>query len=55
MTDANARAGAGQGLAGRRLVQVAFVTEDLDRSRAFYRDMLGLPLLFEAVRGAPQI
>jgi len=35
-------------LAGRKLVQVAFTCRDLDRSRAFYRDTLGLPLLFEA-------
>jgi len=37
-----------QGLAGRKLVQIAFVTENLDRARSFYRDVLGLPLLFEA-------
>jgi catechol 2,3-dioxygenase-like lactoylglutathione lyase family enzyme len=35
-------------LSGRRLVQVAFTCRDLDRSRAFYRDTLGLPLMFEA-------
>ena len=35
-------------LRGRRLVQVALTTRDLERSRQFYRDMLGLPLLFEA-------
>lgn len=35
-------------LAGRKLVQVALTCRDLDRSRIFYRDMLGLPLLFEA-------
>jgi catechol 2,3-dioxygenase-like lactoylglutathione lyase family enzyme len=34
-------------LAGRKLVQVALTCRDLDRSRTFYRDMLGLPLLFE--------
>ncbi|HEY2032592.1 MAG TPA: VOC family protein [Rhizomicrobium sp.] len=34
-------------LAGRKLVQVALTCRDLDRSRAFYRDTLGLPLLFE--------
>jgi catechol 2,3-dioxygenase-like lactoylglutathione lyase family enzyme len=35
-------------LAGRKLVQVALTTRDLDRARTFYRDTLGLPLLFEA-------
>lgn len=35
-------------LAGRKLVQVALTCRDLDRSRVFYRDTLGLPLLFEA-------
>jgi catechol 2,3-dioxygenase-like lactoylglutathione lyase family enzyme len=35
-------------LAGRKLVQVAFTCRDLDRARAFYRDTLGLPLMFEA-------
>ena len=35
-------------LGGRRLVQVALTVSDLDRSRQFYRDVLGLPLLFEA-------
>ena len=34
-------------LAARRLVQVAFTVRDLDRARTFYRDTLGLPLLFE--------
>jgi catechol 2,3-dioxygenase-like lactoylglutathione lyase family enzyme len=34
-------------LAGRKLVQVALTCRDLDRSRAFYRDTLGLPLMFE--------
>jgi catechol 2,3-dioxygenase-like lactoylglutathione lyase family enzyme len=34
-------------LAGRKLVQAAFTVTDLARSIAFYRDMLGLPLLFE--------
>src|SRR5262249_19765668 len=35
-------------LAGRKLVQVALTTRDPERSRAFYRDVLGLPFLFEA-------
>jgi catechol 2,3-dioxygenase-like lactoylglutathione lyase family enzyme len=35
-------------LAGRKLVQVGLTCRDLDRSRGFYRDTLGLPLLFEA-------
>jgi catechol 2,3-dioxygenase-like lactoylglutathione lyase family enzyme len=35
-------------LAGRRLQQVALTCRDLDRARAFYRDTLGLPLMFEA-------
>jgi methylmalonyl-CoA/ethylmalonyl-CoA epimerase len=35
-------------LGGRRLVQVALTIRDLARSRSFYRDTLGLPLLFEA-------
>jgi len=35
-------------LAGRKLVQVALTCRDLDRARAFYRDTLGLALLFEA-------
>jgi catechol 2,3-dioxygenase-like lactoylglutathione lyase family enzyme len=36
------------GLAGRKLVQVGLSCRDLDRARNFYRDMLDLPLLFEA-------
>lgn len=35
-------------LAGRKLVQVALTSRDIERSRQFYRDTLGLPLLFEA-------
>jgi len=35
-------------LGGRKLVQVGLTCRDLDRSRKFYRDTLGLPLLFEA-------
>src|SRR3954466_11013986 len=35
-------------LAGRKLVQVGLSCRDLDRARTFYRDTLGLPLLFEA-------
>lgn len=35
-------------LAGRSVVQVGLTTRDLDRARGFYRDVLGLPLLFEA-------
>jgi catechol 2,3-dioxygenase-like lactoylglutathione lyase family enzyme len=34
-------------LAGRKLQQVALTCRDLDRSRTFYRDTLGLSLLFE--------
>jgi len=37
-----------QTLAGRKLVQVGLTCRDLDRTRSFYRDTLGLPLLFEA-------
>jgi predicted enzyme related to lactoylglutathione lyase len=35
-------------LASRKLVQVALTVKDLDRARTFYRDTLGLTLLFEA-------
>lgn len=35
-------------LRGRQIVQLALTVRDLDRSRSFYRDTLGLPLLFEA-------
>src|SRR5438067_8467103 len=34
-------------LRGRKLVQVALTTRDLDKSRRFYQDTLGLTLLFE--------
>lgn len=36
------------GLKGRPLVQVGLSCRDLDGARNFYRDTLGLPLLFEA-------
>lgn len=35
-------------LAGRNLVQVGLSCRDLEAARRFYRDILGLPLLFEA-------
>ena len=35
------------GLAGRALAQVALAVGDLPRAVAFYRDVLGLPLMFE--------
>ena len=38
---------ASSGLAGRKLVQAAMTVTDLERGVAFYRDVLGLPLLFE--------
>ena len=34
-------------LANRKLVQAAFTVTDLARSVAFYRDVLGFPLMFE--------
>ena len=34
--------------AGRKLVQVGLTCRDLDTARSFYRDKLGLPLMFEA-------
>jgi catechol 2,3-dioxygenase-like lactoylglutathione lyase family enzyme len=34
-------------LAGRNLVQVGLICRDLERAKHFYRDVLGLPLLFE--------
>jgi methylmalonyl-CoA/ethylmalonyl-CoA epimerase len=36
------------GLGGNRLQQIAITTADLPRAVAFYRDVLGLPLLFES-------
>lgn len=38
-------------MAPTRLAQVAIVVEDLDRARAFYRDVLGLAHLFDAPPG----
>jgi predicted enzyme related to lactoylglutathione lyase len=35
-------------LGGRNLMQVGLTCRDLDRARNFYRDALGLTLLFEA-------
>jgi len=35
-------------LAGRKLQQVALTCRDLERSKAFYRDTLGLTFMFEA-------
>jgi catechol 2,3-dioxygenase-like lactoylglutathione lyase family enzyme len=34
-------------LGGRKLVQIALTTRDQERSKAFYRDLLGFTLLFE--------
>jgi predicted enzyme related to lactoylglutathione lyase len=34
-------------LAGRKLVQAALTVTDLARSVAFYRDVLGFPMMFE--------
>ena len=34
-----------------RLAQVAILVQDLDRARTFYRDILGLPHLFDAPPG----
>lgn len=34
-------------LAGRGLMQVSLTCRDLERAKTFYRDVLGLPLLFE--------
>ncbi|HEX8621076.1 MAG TPA: VOC family protein [Allosphingosinicella sp.] len=38
-------------MAPTHLAQVAIAVEDLDRARAFYRDTLGLPHLFDAPPG----
>jgi methylmalonyl-CoA/ethylmalonyl-CoA epimerase len=35
------------GLAGRGLMQVGLTCRDLETAKTFYRDVLGLPLLFE--------
>lgn len=40
--------GSDRDLSGRKLQQVALTCRDLDRARIFYRDTLGLPLMFEA-------
>ena len=34
-------------LAGRGLMQVGLTCRDLERAKSFYRDVLGLPFLFE--------
>ena len=34
-------------LSGRSLTQVGLTVRNLERARGFYRDVLGLPLLFE--------
>jgi predicted enzyme related to lactoylglutathione lyase len=34
-------------LAGRKVMQVAMTSRDLERSKVFYRDVLGLPFLME--------
>lgn len=34
-------------LAGRSLMQVGLTCRDLERAKGFYRDVLGLPFLFE--------
>ena len=34
-------------LAGRSLMQVGLTCRDLERAKSFYRDVLGLPFLFE--------
>jgi catechol 2,3-dioxygenase-like lactoylglutathione lyase family enzyme len=45
---ANAAAAAAAGLAGHPFRQVGLTVRDLPTAVAFYRDVLGLPLLFEA-------
>ena len=44
------QAGAGD-LAPRRLAQIAIVVQDVERATRFYRDTLGLHLLFQAPPG----
>jgi methylmalonyl-CoA/ethylmalonyl-CoA epimerase len=36
-----------KGLAGRGLMQVGLTCRDLEIAKSFYRDILGLPLMFE--------
>jgi catechol 2,3-dioxygenase-like lactoylglutathione lyase family enzyme len=43
-----AESGESATLRDRKLAQIALTTRDPERSRRFYRDVLGLPLLFEA-------
>lgn len=38
-------------MAPTRLAQVALTVRDLDRAKSFYRDILGLPHLFDAPPG----
>jgi catechol 2,3-dioxygenase-like lactoylglutathione lyase family enzyme len=35
------------------LAQVAFRAQDIDRAVGFYRDVLGMPFLFQAPPGSP--
>lgn len=46
--DETGQPSASVGLAGHRFQQVALTTADLPRAISFYRDILGLPLLFES-------
>jgi len=41
----------GNDLSGASIGQIAIVVQDVDRAAAFYRDSLGLPLLFQAPPG----
>ncbi|MEZ4588137.1 MAG: VOC family protein [Gemmatimonadales bacterium] len=41
----------GNDLNGASIGQIAIVVQDVDRAVAFYRDSLGLPLLFQAPPG----